>query len=268
MKEDNRRIERAIFIGEESEHTAKVFDALKLPDFRLDVCYVKTSRELVIRCCDFEPAIIMFDMFAASVNTYAKVKEIKSIGRLPSIAFSPCGSDAYKRIAEEIAPKMILIGTGSVKKDALLLEDALTLILHYPEIDNYPKVRNNLVTVDAWFDPMYERWLSPEGVSAVLEKLGVRKNLAGHKYLVCAICVQRGLRGFIRPIVLYNTVACEYGTTMSAVEKAIRYAIETAWVNGDIYTQHRLFGLSIDDSKGKPTNAEFIARLALEFTPK
>ena len=34
---------------------------------------------------------------------------------------------------------------------------------------------------------------------------------------------------------------------------------------GDIDYQHKIFGMSIDEDRGKPTNAEFIARLAVEF---
>ena len=46
---------------------------------------------------------------------------------------------------------------------------------------------------------------------------------------------------------------------------AVRYAIETAWVTGDIFYQQELFGMTVSEDRGKPTNAEFIARLALDL---
>ncbi len=46
------------------------------------------------------------------------------------------------------------------------------------------------------------------------------------------------------------------------MERAIRHAIEVAWdlVNVEILEQY--FGFSINSSRGKPTNSEFIAMIA------
>ena len=62
--------------------------------------------------------------------------------------------------------------------------------------------------------------------------------------------------------VLYPTVAKKYGTTTSRVERAIRHAIEVAWDRGDIDTLNSYFGYTIQNSRGKPTNSEFIAMIA------
>lgn len=268
MKTDDRRIERALFIGTECENTLAVFDAVRLENFRLDICYVNTAKELLVTCCEFDPALILFDLTAESINIYSQVNDVISIGELPAIVFSPQGiSESVKRIAKELGLDVVLIGTGSVRRDAALFAEVLTLVLEYPGVQNYPRIRGNIVTETAWHDPEYERLMSPQAISELLELLGIRKSLAGHKYLVYAIDTQAKLYGEPHPKVLYNHVACEFCTTARAVEKAIRYAIETAWTKGDIYTQHRIFGLSVDESRGKPTNAEFIARLALEFKP-
>ena len=42
----------------------------------------------------------------------------------------------------------------------------------------------------------------------------------------------------------------------------MRHAIETAWNRGDIRVLEDFFGYTIHDTKGKPTNGEFIAMLA------
>jgi two-component system response regulator (stage 0 sporulation protein A) len=62
--------------------------------------------------------------------------------------------------------------------------------------------------------------------------------------------------------VLYPTVAKKYGTTTSRVERAIRHAIEVAWDRGDVDTLNSYFGYTIQNSRGKPTNSEFIAMIA------
>ena len=61
---------------------------------------------------------------------------------------------------------------------------------------------------------------------------------------------------------LYPTVAKMYSTTSSRVERAIRHAIEVAWDRGDLETLQRFFGYTVSNTKGKPTNSEFIALIA------
>ena len=61
---------------------------------------------------------------------------------------------------------------------------------------------------------------------------------------------------------LYPSIAKKYNTTASRVERAIRHAIEVAWGRGKIDTINSLFGYTINNEKGKPTNSEFIAMIA------
>ena len=62
--------------------------------------------------------------------------------------------------------------------------------------------------------------------------------------------------------VLYPTVAKRHQTTASRVERAIRHAIEVAWSRGKLDTLDELFGYTVSNGKGKPTNSEFIALIA------
>ncbi len=61
---------------------------------------------------------------------------------------------------------------------------------------------------------------------------------------------------------LYPLLADKLGTTPSAVERAIRVAVEHTWLYGNLSAIQRLFGLSVDAERGKPTNAEFLSQLA------
>ena len=62
--------------------------------------------------------------------------------------------------------------------------------------------------------------------------------------------------------ILYPGIAKKYQTTPSRVERAIRHAIEVAWSRGKMDTIDELFGYTIHNGKGKPTNSEFIALIA------
>ena len=61
---------------------------------------------------------------------------------------------------------------------------------------------------------------------------------------------------------LYPSVAKKYETTSSRVERAIRHAIEVAWNRGNPDILNDLFGYTISNGKGKPTNSEFIALIS------
>ena len=61
---------------------------------------------------------------------------------------------------------------------------------------------------------------------------------------------------------LYPMVARQYATTASRVERAIRHAVEVAWDRGNVDTLTGYFGYTINNSKGKPTNSEFIAMIS------
>ncbi|SDE68203.1 Sporulation initiation factor Spo0A C terminal [Paenibacillus sp. UNCCL117] len=61
---------------------------------------------------------------------------------------------------------------------------------------------------------------------------------------------------------LYPAIAEKYKTTPSRVERAIRHAIEVAWTRGNIDSISFIFGYTINISKSKPTNSEFIAMVA------
>jgi two-component system response regulator (stage 0 sporulation protein A) len=61
---------------------------------------------------------------------------------------------------------------------------------------------------------------------------------------------------------LYPAIAREFNTTAEKVERAIRHAIETAYIRGNIEFLNEVFAYTVDSQKGKPTNSSFIATLA------
>ena len=61
---------------------------------------------------------------------------------------------------------------------------------------------------------------------------------------------------------LYPDIGAHFHTTSARVERAIRHAIEVAWDRGDVDVLSSYFGYTIQNSRGKPTNSEFIAMVA------
>ena len=101
-------------------------------------------------------------------------------------------------------------------------------------------------------------------VTNIIHEIGVPAHIKGYQYLREAIILAVNDMDVINAItkVLYPQVAKTFGTTPSRVERAIRHAIEVAWDRGDLDTLQRFFGYTVSNTKGKPTNSEFIALIA------
>jgi len=101
-------------------------------------------------------------------------------------------------------------------------------------------------------------------VTRIIHQIGVPAHIKGYQYLRTAILMTISDNEIINSVtkVLYPSVAKKYQTTTSRVERAIRHAIEVAWDRGDVDTLNSYFGYTIQNSRGKPTNSEFIAMIA------
>lgn len=108
-----------------------------------------------------------------------------------------------------------------------------------------------------------ERKLENE-VTSVIHEVGVPAHIKGYHYLRDAIIMSVNDMEMLGAVtkILYPAIAKKHNTTSSRVERAIRHAIEVAWSRGRIETIDELFGYTINEGKGKPTNSEFIALIA------
>ncbi len=119
----------------------------------------------------------------------------------------------------------------------------------------------------------YEQYLSKEfkseynlemDVTNIIHEIGVPAHIKGYQYLRDAIMMSVGNSEILNSItkVLYPSIAKQHNTTPSRVERAIRHAIEVAWTRGKVDTIDELFGYTVNNGKGKPTNSEFVALIA------
>lgn len=101
-------------------------------------------------------------------------------------------------------------------------------------------------------------------VSDVMREIGVPAHIKGHEYLRQSILLTIKDPDLMHAVtkILYPTVAKKNNTTASRVERAIRHAIEVAWDRGDVEILNSYFGYTIQNTRGKPTNSEFIAMIS------
>lgn len=101
-------------------------------------------------------------------------------------------------------------------------------------------------------------------ISEIMRQIGVPAHIKGYQYLRQSILLTVNDPELMHAVtkVLYPTVAKQNNTTSSRVERAIRHAIEVAWDRGDVDVLSSYFGYTIQNSRGKPTNSEFIAMIS------
>ena len=101
-------------------------------------------------------------------------------------------------------------------------------------------------------------------ITDIIHDIGVPAHIKGYQYLRVAITMAVMDSAILDSVTkqLYPSVARQFQTTPSRVERAIRHAVEVAWDRGNVETLNSYFGYTIHNNKGKPTNSEFIAMIA------
>lgn len=185
------------------------------------------------------PDAVILDISQNNSDAITIMKKAREqSGRIPPfIITSNCDSDDIRRQAEEGGCAGYLLRPFNAQELCKALNEAIGS------------------KADSFSDDM------EVVVTDIIHQLGVPAHIKGYHYIRTAILRSVEDNSMLDSItkVLYPTVAGEYDTTSSRVERAIRHAIEIAWVRGNVDTLNSFFGYTVDTGKGKPTNSEFIA---------
>ena len=131
------------------------------------------------------------------------------------------------------------------------------------DVHNNRLIENHRVSAYESKDDYKERNLESD-VTNIIHEIGVPAHIKGYQYLRDAIMMSVNDNEMLNSItkLLYPSIAKRHKTTPSRVERAIRHAIEVAWSRGKMDTIDELFGYTVSNGKGKPTNSEFVALIA------
>ena len=101
-------------------------------------------------------------------------------------------------------------------------------------------------------------------ITEIMLDVGVPAHLRGYHYLRDAILLSGRDMEVVSSVtkLLYPTIARRFRTTDQKVERAIRNAIEVSWNRGNVETFEKMFGYSVLSGRTRPTNSEYIARIA------
>ena len=193
------------------------------------------------------PQILVLDLMLAKQDGLSVLKAISAMDRKPVVlATSRFVTDYVASAAANLGVRYLMLKPCDMTALVERLEE-----IRGGESQRQPSVRHSATNIESM-------------VTSIIHEIGVPAHIKGYQYLREAIIIAVNDMDVINAItkVLYPQVAKTFQTTPSRVERAIRHAIEVAWDRGDLDTLQRFFGYTVSNTKGKPTNSEFIALIA------
>ncbi|MBO4299216.1 MAG: hypothetical protein J5602_04770 [Clostridia bacterium] len=225
--------------------TPELMRALRAPLYRAgcDVVSCAGERAAVLEAVSRdEPDALLLNAALFGLDAAAVVKAIRAM----ALTKTPAVLALFPGAPEEAVRRAAQNGAICLSGAALSVEEVLSRCARLTVADRLP--------------PDFAR---TDRVQAMLRALSVSERVSGFRYLTDAVelCArdQRCFRQMTRMI--YPLIAQKYNAGAASVERLIRHAIETAWLKGDMERQYALFGNTVDEKRGKPTNSEFIARV-------
>ena len=207
-----------------------------------------------------EPDVVVLDIIMPKMDglgVMEKLKEDKSLKKFPAIIV------------------LSAIGQESVTEDAFALGASYYIMKPFNNEMLLGRLRSFLKHGEKLKRPVCSGEAQEPGrlygehdletdVTNMIHEIGVPAHIKGYQYLRDAIIMSVRDMEMLSSVtkVLYPTIAKHYQTTPSRVERAIRHAIEVAWSRGKMDTIDELFGYTVSNGKGKPTNSEFIALIS------
>ena len=238
---------KTVVIADNSEEfCASLTAALKRAE-GFQVLGTANDGEMAIRMVsEKKPDILVLDLMLAKQDGISVLKNISTMERRP-VVFATSGF-----VTDYVASAAAGLG---VRYLMLKPCDLSALVERMEEVRNAGSKPAPAVRTGGGIEAM---------VTNIIHEIGVPAHIKGYQYLREAIIIAVGDMDVINAItkVLYPQVAKTFQTTPSRVERAIRHAIEVAWDRGDLDTLQRFFGYTVSNTKGKPTNSEFIALIA------
>lgn len=223
------------------------------------ICDVLSDGELAVASIKKNnPDIIILDLLLPNKDGIAVMEEVNQLGDL-GYKFIVKGNLSQIKFFESVCK-------GNLKNIFVyIVNETQHDFDMYENIVQISKSKTKDVYIYKTEDSMFSDQSKLEVmVTDIIHEMGVPAHIKGYQYLRSSIMMSVKDMDILNSITkqLYPSIAKEYETTPSRVERAIRHAIEVAWGRGKTDTINELFGYSMNSGKTKPTNSEFIALIA------
>ncbi|MBE6731795.1 MAG: sporulation transcription factor Spo0A [Ruminococcaceae bacterium] len=246
---------KVLISADEAEWSEEFADKAKRKGVMIN--FIPRESSTLLECIAREhPDVVIMELYMQGMDAFSVINAMKNIkGVFPSVIVT--AAYATPIIERELltAGADYFILSPYDKDDIIVRIQKIVTEKHSDKknTDKYPGLRLE--------------------VTEILHQIGVPAHIKGYHYLRDSIIMAVEDPDIINAVTkqLYPGVAKAYETTSSRVERAIRHAIEVAWDRGDVDVLNSYFGYTIQNTRGKPTNSEFIAmisdKLSLKLRP-
>ncbi len=248
-----------IAIADDNEKIVQLLDRIVSSDDELEVIgKAGNGEELIEIIREKKPDVVLLDIIMPKLDGLAVMDRVNHEPSLKKPAFIVISAVSQEKMTED---------AFALGADYYILKpfDNDTVVNRIKRVRtrqqrSFSKAKKNAYESEKAY---MERNLETD-VTNIIHEVGVPAHIKGYQYLRDAIIMSVGDMEMLNSItkILYPTIAKRHQTTPSRVERAIRHAIEVAWSRGKMDTIDELFGYTVNNGKGKPTNSEFIALIA------
>lgn len=239
---------RMLISLEENEGDGTVAAVFEKEGFRVSIC-PRNGLELLEKIQTVKPDVVMMDVFMPGLDAIGVMNTCKNtmVRRPAFVITSNVSSAVIEREALNAGALYLAIRPFDAKSIAEIIRNFLGS--GKEAVTKKEEDSGRLLKIH---------------VTELLHQIGVPAHIKGYQYLRDSIMMAVYDPDIINAITkrLYPDIARQYDTTSSRVERAIRHAIEVAWDRGDVDVLNSIFGYTIHNTRGKPTNSEFIALIA------
>lgn len=253
LADDNRE-----FTGLLSEYISEQSD--------MKVCGVAYNGEEVIRHLEQSrnvPDILILDIIMPHLDGLGVLEKLREMNLSPMpkiIMLTAFGQENITQKAVQLGASYYILKPFDME----VLSNRIRQLVGVPAHSASAQFSTSSTSLKSNVVPMAKGKNLDANITSIIHEIGVPAHIKGYQYLREAITMVYNNIEILGAITktLYPAIAEKFKTTPSRVERAIRHAIEVAWTRGNIDSISHLFGYTINISKSKPTNSEFIAMVA------
>jgi two-component system response regulator (stage 0 sporulation protein A) len=239
-----------VLLADDNESFLELLAARVNAEEEFEVVCMATDGEETLRCIrQYNPDIVVLDIIMPRLDGIAVQERLKDMPFTPKIViFSALGMDYITRQA-------LALGADAYFLKPFNLDVFIRRLRTLMGGTREQQLNRSKLLTDEEID---------RRITEMLHRLAVAPHLKGYRYIKQAIISVINEKGMLDSITykIYPAIAGSFGTTPTRVERAIRSAIENAWDRCRVDTIEQVFGYSLDENKGKPSNSEFIAMVA------
>ena len=223
------------------------------------------GREALKLIKDKKPDVLILDLIMPHLDGLEVMKELQDFDQffdMKIILLTALGRDNVAREAGKLGADYVVMKPFELERLNDRLEQLINPAPYMNNLDIIEFANNNSNENNDKNDN--ENLDLDILITEIFHNLGVPSHIKGYLYLKTAVELvvnEVELLGAITKK-LYPRIAETYNSKGSRVERSIRHAIDLTWEQGNQSILKKYFKNVITSSRGKPTNSQFIAKVA------